>query len=795
MSWLGALSESKPDPHPVPAGNRVTVPDGGQGEGRPGDDFSEHTDWADILEPLGAVLHHEAGRVRYWTRPGKDKRDGCSATTGHADDADRLKVFTPHWPPFADGDVYTKFGAYALLNHGGDHKAAAWALAQQGYGKSPDRPDRGAKAAGSGYEAPHPADLADAAAPVRSSAAPAGDDGTRRRGQAARTGPPEMGPHPADRPRRTRTAAAQVQEEDQAEEVILAAAPEFPHHKARGPLRNLLDWAEKDGLPVSFVAAAGEVAGAGAAAVVTGIDGRPGPGATLKPTATRTVLPILWQVLIGESGDGKNPSIDRALTPASRYYDVLIADWEARCERAQAEEDDEPPRPQALMQSSVGSEAIARWLSATGGGGLLRNGELASFLKGLGQYKSGGGSDRYDAMDMWSGESISIERVGQGGRKNAIQIYVRHPRLSIIGGLVPDNVKMLGSETDGLRARFLPALPSSLAIPRLDGSGEEIPAPWFSAIERLYKCQQGREWTLDGEARGTVQAAVDKWTARRREGTDPTTVRTALAKADEQCMRIALTVSELENPGQGGLIPEWAAEYAVARVDYALGCWLALGSDQTMAFSRKDEVVNAAVADLLRLIERRPAEGNARKWMTRRDIQRSQVGGATTSFLVDELIRGYLRAYPRTVTVFTDKDLVRFPRATLADRSEVPGAPSRGPASLIVWAPLRDRQDPPTVQVHIGETVGPDSLPNVHIQTSDREAAVQRDEPSVRTPITPPDSYSPDSYPPDSSPSRPVTGSHLRTVGCPSCGTVDETAVPPGERAYCKYCETEYIAA
>ena len=87
-----------------------------------------------------------------------------------------------------------------------------------------------------------------------------------------------------------------------------------------------------------------------------------------------------------------------------------------------------------------------------GAGGILKNGELASFLKGLGQYKSGGGSDRYDD-DTWSGEPISIERVGQGGKKNAIQIYVRQPRLSIIGGLVPDNVKLLGSETDGLRAR------------------------------------------------------------------------------------------------------------------------------------------------------------------------------------------------------------------------------------------------------------------------------------------------------------------------------------------------------
>ena len=90
--------------------------------------------------------------------------------------------------------------------------------------------------------------------------------------------------------------------------------------------------------------------------------------------------------------------------------------------------------------------------------------------------------------------------------------------------------------------------------------------------------------------------------------------------------------------------------------------------------------MNAAVADLLRLIERRPAEEDARKWMKRRDIQQSQVGGATTPFLVDELIRGYLRAYPRTVTVFTDKDLVRFPGPAHRPVGD-PGGGGHGPGA------------------------------------------------------------------------------------------------------------------
>lgn len=100
----------------------------------PGDDYENRTDWREILEPHGWTLLFARGRTRYWLRPGKARGQGISATTGHADDRDRLFVFTTS-TDFAAEVPYTKLGAYALLEHGGDHSAAAKALAKQGYGK------------------------------------------------------------------------------------------------------------------------------------------------------------------------------------------------------------------------------------------------------------------------------------------------------------------------------------------------------------------------------------------------------------------------------------------------------------------------------------------------------------------------------------------------------------------------------------------------------------------------------------------------------------------------------------
>jgi hypothetical protein len=137
MSWLDALSGSRPGPRPVPGGNRDGGPAvGGRREGRAGDDFNERAGWADILLPLGAVLHHASGGVRYWTRPGKDRRDGHSATTGYADDADRLKVFTPHWPPFADASPHRSAPTFAQPRRGPPGRRAEIRLC---YGRQPCR--------------------------------------------------------------------------------------------------------------------------------------------------------------------------------------------------------------------------------------------------------------------------------------------------------------------------------------------------------------------------------------------------------------------------------------------------------------------------------------------------------------------------------------------------------------------------------------------------------------------------------------------------------------------------------
>lgn len=100
---------------------------------RPGDLYNATVSWQAVLEPAGWVYLGERNGMGYWRRPGKT--EGHSATT-NALGTDHLHVFTSA-TVFEAGSSHDKFGAYAVLNHGGDHRSAAIAITTAGWGQHP----------------------------------------------------------------------------------------------------------------------------------------------------------------------------------------------------------------------------------------------------------------------------------------------------------------------------------------------------------------------------------------------------------------------------------------------------------------------------------------------------------------------------------------------------------------------------------------------------------------------------------------------------------------------------------
>ncbi|AGL13857.1 phage/plasmid primase, P4 family [Actinoplanes sp. N902-109] len=104
---------------------------------KPGDDFESKAGWDDevLLAGAGWKCLYTQGTTSYWRRPGKDT-PGFSATTGRDPARDRLYVFSSA-TEFDTEVPYTKFGAYALLHHGGDYREAARELRRKGFGSPP----------------------------------------------------------------------------------------------------------------------------------------------------------------------------------------------------------------------------------------------------------------------------------------------------------------------------------------------------------------------------------------------------------------------------------------------------------------------------------------------------------------------------------------------------------------------------------------------------------------------------------------------------------------------------------
>lgn len=132
---------------PRPSGRKNETSAGAPIEGlTPWDDFDARADWwGDVLGVVGFAHHGWAGQVEYVTRPGKERRDGQSASLNH-DSLDKLFIFSdtverthPSVKPYHN-QYLTKSQVLCHMVHGGDWGRLAADLRGRGYGDAlPER--------------------------------------------------------------------------------------------------------------------------------------------------------------------------------------------------------------------------------------------------------------------------------------------------------------------------------------------------------------------------------------------------------------------------------------------------------------------------------------------------------------------------------------------------------------------------------------------------------------------------------------------------------------------------------
>lgn len=120
------------DPPAAPEPGRIPY----IGPERPGDAFNAVRRGGDVLAAIGFTLARtDSSGEEHWTRPGKDPKDGASATV-YPDGHTTLwsDTIQQRWPQAELRRPYDPFGLFSILFHHGDFRAARETLAAQGYG-------------------------------------------------------------------------------------------------------------------------------------------------------------------------------------------------------------------------------------------------------------------------------------------------------------------------------------------------------------------------------------------------------------------------------------------------------------------------------------------------------------------------------------------------------------------------------------------------------------------------------------------------------------------------------------
>lgn len=392
----------------------------------------------------------------------------------------------------------------------------------------------------------------------------------------------------------------------------LGGIPDYPVESLPAAGQGLVKDAVRAGLPAALIG--GAAIGAISAAV----------GANSRIDLLGGQRAILWVALIGAAGAGKSPAMQLALGP--------IREWDAQV-------DDD----RRILLADLTLEALARELSVRDGGAALDLDELAILLRGLGEYKRGGGGDRGRFLSLWTGDHWSIVRVAGGGATNKLRIHIDRPTVTIIGALQPHLHELLGADEDGSRARWLPHL-AKPTEPVGNVPTSMRPSVWDKLLAGLLDVRGSRrDWSLSEQAGTAFGDFRTQWKHQAR-GVETATVATALDKADIHLARYTLVLAEADSPGQGGLIGPEVVERAAAMVQFTLDCYRALPANGGLALSRKDETLDRSVERMRAWLEEHGGKAS------RRDLQRACVGGVKTGKDLDALIERYEATYPGAVS-------------------------------------------------------------------------------------------------------------------------------------------------
>jgi hypothetical protein len=231
---------------------------------------------------------------------------------------------------------------------------------------------------------------------------------------------------------------------------------------------------------------------------------------------TWTEPAVIWAAIVGKSGTHKTPAVQLATAFLNQAQANAIADFKeaaARFDQDRALYDrdcavwkrskstEPPPWPpvepvcERFITTDCTIEALAFLLHSQFDGVLVPRDELAGWLGGIAEYKSGKGSDLGHWLASWSAAPLTVDR-----KTGAVKmIHVPRAAVSIVGGIQPGVLRnAIGREhlQDGLCARLLLAMPDPKPVKWTDAI---VDPPIEEAMSNVFTQLIGMGCGADGD--------------------------------------------------------------------------------------------------------------------------------------------------------------------------------------------------------------------------------------------------------------------------------------------------------
>ena len=380
------------------------------------------------------------------------------------------------------------------------------------------------------------------------------------------------------------------------------------------------------------------------------------------------VPPILWSVIVGESGTAKTPAFQLVLriiherqrkyleqyTDEFQQYEADLAVWEktaAIWKRNKSALGAPPPKPKPpqvkrVVVSDTTVEALAPILLANPRGVLLARDELAGWFGSFDRYSSRGkpGTDLANWLEMFNGRSILVDRKTGDPRT----IYVPHAAVCVTGGIQPailQRALSIENRESGLAARLLlsypPRKPKRWTEADIDPNTEEDISRLFEFLYKLLPVvnEQGEMKPLivrlDEGAKAEWIAYYDDHATEQADMIGD--MASAWSKLEEYAARLALVI-HYARWASGENVEEFVLDAHSMKAGIALAQWFKREAKRVYAMLDETDTDR----DQRRLLEW--IEGKGGK-VTVREVQRGywrlRNSGAAEAAL-DELVKaGY----------------------------------------------------------------------------------------------------------------------------------------------------------